>query len=318
MSLRYQKIHALAIAAHREAFVQEAQRRSDAGAKWQEALQHWGELFRQEEFWQALEDKGRLLEPSFSRLELLKQALPKFLLEIHADFILKYLNQDRTRARSHLALIRGAQLGANAEASAQLREEAFQQICQPCLREDLLEQNEEAKFEQALELARPLHGLEVSATTAAFMLKVYHTWVYKYENEQIELIRENYPEYAELTAQMETEDGDFEYVDSADELFAEIREDEDIQALQEAQAELMEDLEEAAEEARYYCKRLTTTLRHLLSQVFYFLGRYSCTRPEERDVEAAIDYLEDALELDSTNQAAARLLDELNEVNDLE
>lgn len=315
MNHTWQEIHALAIGAHKEAFDAEAQRAANAGQKWQEALSYWGELFRMEEFWVAVEARGRLLEPSFSRLAELKSVLPKFLLEIHASFVLDYIiKRDRARARYHLELIRGAQLGATPEASAQLREEALQQIYQPRLREDLLEQNEEKEFEAAFDLAQPLHSLDPTAVTAAYMLKIYFDWVRKYENEQVDLIQQNYPEYAEITAKMETEEDDFEYVDFADELFAEIREDEDIQALQEAQAELMEDLEAAADEARYYCKPLKPSHRHMLSQALYFIGRHYCTREEERDLDGAVDYLEEAIEIDPTNNAAVKLLDELNEV----
>lgn len=317
MKHTWQEIHALAVEAHKEAFDAEAQRAANAGQKWQEALNYWGELFRMGEFWVAVEARGRLLEPSFSRLAELKNALPKFLLEIHASFVLDYIiKRDRARARYHLELIRREQLGVTVEASAQLREEALQQIYQPRLRHDLLEQNEEKKFEVAHDLAQPLHSLDPTTETAAYMLKIYFDWVRKYENEQVDLIRESYPEYAEITAKLETEEDDFEYVDFADELFAEIREDEDIQALQEAQAELMEDLEAAADEARYYCKPLKPSHRHMLSQALYFLGRHCCTRQDERDLDAAVDYLEEAVEIDPTNEAASRLLDELNEVDE--
>jgi len=318
MSHTWQEIHALAVKTHEEAFDAEAKRAANAAQKWQQALNFWGELFRMEEFWTAVEARGRRLEPSFSRLAEFQDALPKFLLKIHTDIVLDFIDRDRKRAKYHFELIRSAQLGRTEEECEQLREYARQQIYPLRFGEGLLAENKEENFEAAIRLAEPVHWLDPTAETAAFMLKTYLAWVRKYENEQVDLIRESYPEYAEITAKMETEEDDFEYVDFADELFAEIREDEDIQALQEEQAALMDDLEAAADEARYYCKPLKPAHRHTLSQALYFIGRHYCTRQEERDLDAANDYLEDAVEIDPANKAAARLLDELSDVEEWE
>lgn len=319
----WQEIHALAVKHHSRAFEAEAKRKEDAPVEWQKALDYWGQLFRMNEFWQSLKEKGRKLEPSLFEddqgINELREALPKFLLEIHTTFILDIIDWDISRASYHFNLIRNSHLGQSKEDSKRFQEEARYQIYKQRFREDLLEQKEEEKFETAIYLAEPIHLLDPTEDTAKFLLNIHLTWIRKYETEQLAIVQENYQEYSEIISKIETEDDEFEYMEYAEDIYAEIREDEEIQALQEEQTMLIDNLEPIVLDALEYCDyRNKPSIRRMISQALYFVGRHYCTTDEERDIDAASEYLEEAVEIEPGNEAARKLLEQLYELEDWE
>lgn len=314
----WQTLHALAVQCHNQAFIAEAERKSDAKLKWKKALHYWELLFKIEEFWQSLKNRGKILEPSLfesdEKINDLKDAFPKFLLGVHTSFILDYINQDFNRAKYHFEIIRDSNLGQTNEDSEKLKEKARWQIYEQRFREDLLEQGEEDHFQTAVDLAEPIHLIDPTERTSQFMLDIYLKWVQSYEYEQLEIIRENYPEYSEIISKTKSGEDEFEYLDFEEDIFVEINEDEEIHELQEEQATLMDDLEATVMDALEFCNMDTPSNKFKVSQALYFVGRHYCTTHEERDIDTAIDYLEEAIEKDSLNKAAKDLLDQLNDL----
>lgn len=317
----WQTLHAQAVQHHAQAFDAEAAHSEQAALLWRKALDCWGAVFRLDGFWHSLRDKGRLLEPSLFEtdqpIEELKEALPTFLLEVHVSYILNELNRDSAVAKYHLDLIRNANLGQSEADHTRFRQAARQQIYKRRLNEALLAEQDEEKFQNAIYLAEPLHLLDPTEATSQFMLNIYLTWVRKYETEQLGIIQDNYPEYSEIVAKIESEEDEFEYIDYIEEIYADIRDDEDIQILQEEQAELIGDLEAMVLDALDYCDYPNKpSIRRMISQALYFVGRHYYTSREDYDIDLAISYMEQAVSVDPGNSAAEKFLDQLNEYDD--
>jgi len=300
-----QKLHQRAVEYHSQAFDLEAKRAASAKLMWQKALDYWGRLLRSEEFWQSVQTKGQLLEPSFFGIDQLKDSFPKFLLEIHINYILNYIDTDTWRAGYHFELIRSAHLGRSDEESQQLRGDAIQHIYRIRFLEDLLEQKEERYFEAAFSLAEPVHFLDPTDSTAAFILKIHLAWARKLESDQLDFIRENYPEYFKIIA-------GFEYIRPSSEVFAKIRNNDEIQSLQKKQLTLIGSLEAALIDALKYCNIFKPSNSKMISEAHYFVGRYYC---KDGGLLTATNHLEEAIKFDLTNVAARKLLEEVNIAN---
>ncbi len=106
-------IHHLAIAYHAMAWDFELCGSEMASEAWKKALFYWRKLQACGAFWQDLYIKGKSLGTEFNRseVEVFRQNLMQYLLEIHVDFIRHYYEQKKPdQASQHIELIRQARI----------------------------------------------------------------------------------------------------------------------------------------------------------------------------------------------------------------
>lgn len=106
-------IHHLAIAYHARAWDNEFSDPYKASEYWEKALNYWEILRKNRPFWEALAKKGTALAKNFELdvLETFRQNLMEPLLETHADFVLYYINRQKSSsARRHVQVVQKASI----------------------------------------------------------------------------------------------------------------------------------------------------------------------------------------------------------------
>lgn len=321
----WKEVHALAVQSHSSAFDAEANRNSNAKALWLKALDYWQILIGEREFWRSMREKGKKLEPSLfqddSLIQRLKASFYRNLVQVHVNYILDSLNDDPKRAAYHFEIIRTVQSGSMGKEYPLIVNEARRQIYQNHLLPYLLEQNDEKSFAAAVRSAKAVHFFDPTSDTTTFLLKAYLDWIRMYENNQIKILSERYPEsFRTVTAKFKNEENeDYEQAycdqDLFDDAIDEINQDDDIAEQKELQNIIVEDLEPVIPEAERFCDVQKVSIRQMIGEAKYFMGRYYCSPDnEERDLDEAIMYLEDATAYDSMNTAARHLLQQLYEL----
>jgi len=316
----WKKIHNYAIECHKQAFDCEFKDVIIAFDYWRTSIDLWGQLFRDANFWEAIFNKGSLLQSSLfknnSKFMEIKKEFPKFILEIHAEIICISLLDDIYRAKLHFSLINNSRLSASGtpEEDELIRRLSLQKIYSQFFDREVLKSKDLLKIAEATKLAKKIHQACPTSPSSEYYLSAILSLIGCIEqeiNSKVHIyLNENYSDEEQIRENSEVAPDDVN--EDKIELINGIKENDDIVELQNYQNENIPELINALEAALIFYRN-ELHIAKSLSNASSYIGRYYLENEDEKDFEEAYDYFEMASQFDPTNNYAKNILEYLEE-----
>ena len=308
----WREIRNRTVSCHEKAFSTEYSQSNMCKETWLTAYKDWYELFSESGFWHWIDTRAVTInietEHGENLCEIIKKHLINCFIEVHKQRILELLSLDSDKAKYHFDILDTFQSIFKNVHCEHFIEKAKNEIFTERLPEEYLQQKNDTVIKDAIKSAQPLHRIYPSATTSDFLLRAHLSLVRCHYSQFVSYIQQEYTDYYAYYLRPNSDESVDE--EAAGYEGAIIKEDPEVEDYLELYEEAILDLEQLVFTVRNMLRADNPSSSIYISEAYTRMGAYyRSTINENRDIDLAIEYFEEALKWNHANREACSMLE---------